>query len=366
MRRTLSRRMEMASSENAPPTVRAVANKGITMPVQPRTSMQGDPRTAEPWKVVVGSSFRFEAIEFMDEISKKDAAHIASNLDAICAEIGLEGEAKKRLGKRITLRFEDDQFAPSGTSGLQNGKIVVTLAGTSKTDLNILAHEVFHGIDTRAFQEFAASKNIPGVTDKGHAILLSEVADKFPENAACRLVVEKLGTDSAIRARESEHRKDQYLSLGKNPIVVRILTKLEKSRGVSYFESKVEVLARAFAWKVSGKNQCELRPGNTPIFVNHDTEERLREAYVAADCVAKVACDMAPSSSLNAGISKKQGSHYSKDRVSVLPQLENSAGASLVLWRTATQALRDAGGDAGAVDWRQVEEATIARSLGEY
>lgn len=50
-------------------------------------------------------------------------------------------------------------------------------------------------------------------------------------------------------------------------------------------------------------------------------------------------------------------------RIEAIAELRDGAGTAYVLWRLATEALQSKGGDAGSVDWVQVQEAVIAQSM---
>jgi hypothetical protein len=61
----------------------------------------------------------------------------------------------------------------------------------------------------------------------------------------------------------------------------------------------------------------------------------------------------------------KQELAVQTERTARLPALANSCGAAYIFWRLATEAIKQAGGDASAVGWQEVEEATIREAIGK-
>lgn len=251
-----------------------------------------------PWKVIPNGKYGFERIEFTNEISVEDLRVFAGNLEKICGHLDLGGEDRIKLGRGMLLRIvPDEQCRAGGVMFGEGNLIAVEIPERNIKDLNTLSHELFHGFDARLHSDFYKVKSLE-FNDQWKPRTISQIADYTKEKEVCGIIVKKLGTDQEILDRLTiqykEKKKEELLSQGRSGIVASLLSKREKCEEIPYFERKDEVLARAFAWKVSGVNSYEKHPD----YETFDTEERLNDVFEASDLIAKSAMESSPVMSL--------------------------------------------------------------------
>lgn len=67
-----------------------------------------------------------------------------------------------------------------------------------------------------------------------------------------------------------------------------------------------------------------------------------------------------------ASLTPDQDREERQRRITDLPKLAKDNGVTYTFWRHATEAIKNAGGDAESVDWLEIERRTIIESIGQH
>jgi hypothetical protein len=272
------------------------------------------------------NQYGFDEIEFDPVATDEQRAVVFRNLEIICKEIGLEGKDKENLGKGAILSIgkpteEKGRMTGRGQLCFRDGKTAVEVDIGLAQDPNLLAHEMFHLFDARLHKQ-ATGANDYVIKENGFHAMFSRFASAFPSQPLAQQVLSEFGTDREIIAQANieieaynEAFQNEYrLSMFEKLLNGRPLSKVSK---IPYFRRPEEVLARAFAWKVSGNDPYRLQrdsekkadvqlPPNLGG-IPEDTDESLAKLTPLILRMARVACGVEPALQPSLGPTQKSG-----------------------------------------------------------